>query len=553
MNVNTQPWLASYDSTVPHQIGDLSHQSLGDMIKDACIGAKDQVAFCCLNTSMTYAEFDRLSDQMAYYFQHQLKLKKGDRMAIMLPNLFQFPMAMFAALKLGLVVTNINPLYTSHELKHQLNDSGAKAIVILDQMVSTLSCIFSQTSLKHVVVARVGDHLPWVKAVLVNGVRRLKYGRCKLDSVNGVMWKSVMESSGGMKPTAVEVVPEDLAFLQYTGGTTGVSKGAMLTHRNLLSNIEQSLLWIDRELEFGKETVVAALPLYHIFSLTICCLSFIKFQSAVLLIPNPRHAKSFVSFLKKTPSSIFVGLNTLFINLLKEKKFHHLNFKSFKMTVSGGMPLQKKVFDQWKDATGMSIIEGYGLTETCPLVSTDDFSRSEFSGSVGLPVPSTQVQVVDEDGQMVAFGEVGEICIKGPQVMKGYWNNPDATSRAIDASGWFHSGDVGYMDEGGYIYMVDRKKDMVIVSGFNVFPNEIEAILSSHPKIDEVAVIGVPCEKTGEALKAFVIGNDVNLRADELIAYCQEKLTSYKVPKQYEFVETLPKSPIGKVLRRSLR
>lgn len=553
MNVNSRPWLSSYDPKVAHEIKDLPHESLGEMIAHSCMEAKEKVAFRCLNTSLSYENYHRLSDAMAYYFQHELQLKKGDCVAIMLPNLFQFPIAMFAALKLGLVVTNINPLYTSHELKHQLNDSGAKAIVILDQMVATLSSIFTQTSLKHVVVAQAGDHQPWAKGMIINTLRRFKHGSYSLSAVQGVMWYKIMRLYQGKKPAAVQVMPEDLAFLQYTGGTTGVSKGAMLTHANLLSNIEQSLLWIERMIVFGQETVVAALPLYHIFSLTICCLCFLKFQSRVLLIPNPRDARSFVGFLKKTPNSIFVGLNTLFINLLKEKSFHQLNFHSFKMTVSGGMPLQKKIFDQWKNATGMSIVEGYGLTETCPLVSTDDFTRTHFSGSVGLPVPSTLVEVQDSKGQVLPFNEVGEICIKGPQVMKGYWNNVEATSRVIDEKGWFHSGDMGYMDEKGYIFMVDRKKDMVIVSGFNVYPNEIEAVLSSHPKVDEVAVIGVPFEKTGEALKAFIIVNDEGLSPSHLIEYCQEKLTSYKVPRQYEFVASLPKSPIGKVLRRSLR
>ena len=550
--VSDRIWYEEYPQGVPHKIGDVGFHSVADMLRQSCMRAANKTAFYSLGKAFSYKKLDETSNQLAAYMQHEMGLKKGDRLAIMLPNLIQYPVAMFAAMKLGLVVVNINPLYTPTECEHQINDAGCVAIIVLGNFAHTIEEIYHTTSLREVIVTNAGDMIG-VKGALINGI--IKYVKrdvkpCHIANITA--WKSIFKHP--YRPlTPVHVEQNDIAFLQYTGGTTGVSKGAVLTHRNILCNVLQGVAWMTPICESGKEIVVGALPMYHIFSLTVCCFCFMYLQGSVLLVVNPRDTKSFIRDLKRHKATAFMGLNTLFISLMKYKSFRSLDFSSYKITLSGGMKLQESVAEQWQKVTGIPVIEGYGLTETSPMVSVSPVNCGGFNGSIGVPLPSTDVEVRNAQGGKVAQGEAGELCVRGPQVMQGYWHNSKATASAIDSAGWFHTGDIGYFDERGYLYLIDRKKDMIIVSGFNVYPTEVESVISSHPMVEEVAVVGEHCEKTGELIKAFVVALDDKLTKSEVINFCRQRITAYKIPKQVEFVEELPKSNVGKVLRRSLR
>ncbi len=545
-------WYGEYPEGVPYSIDDLGYDSVTEMISSICQEVPDHKAFISFNKSITYREFDQHSELLAAYLQQKLGIKKGDRVAIMLPNLIQFPVALFAILKIGAIVVNVNPLYTSTECEAQLKDSGCETIFVLGNFVTTIEKIYERTQLKNVIITNAGDMLG-LKGVIINGLLKYIKRDIKQTTLAGALfWKDIFKEQN-IKLNHVTINLHDIAFLQYTGGTTGVSKGAILSHKNMLSNIVQGYLWVKPLCEDGKETVVTALPLYHIFSLTVCLFCFIKMRSTGLLIVNPRDTKGFIKDLIKHKASAFVGLNTLFLSLLKHKDFTKIDFSSYKLTLTGGMPLQKEVAAQWQQVTKIKLIEGYGLTEASPLVSCSPVTKDAYNHSIGVPIPATEVEFRDDAGNVVPQGEVGELCVRGPQVMEGYWKKPEATSEVIDAVGWLKTGDIGYMDEKGYLYIVDRKKDMIIVSGFNVYPTEVEAVLASHPLIQEAAVIGVNCATSGEKIKAFIVTKGDGLTKDEIIKFCRERLTAYKVPKIIEFVDDLPKSNVGKVLRRSLR
>ena len=549
----TYPWYSAYPANIPKAISALKYNSLADFLSKKCKSGGEKVAFKCLGSSLSYAKFDQLSDHLASYFQNELKLKKGDRLALMLPNVFQFPIAMAAGLKAGLIITNINPLYTASEIKHQLVDSGAIALVVLSQFLNAIEPIQEKTNLSHIIITHAGDMLGKFKGKAVNFV--LKYIKKEIKSCNlpcAQMWQDIMGKTGQYSFTQPNIQLNDPAFFQYTGGTTGPAKGAILTHNNLLSNLEQAIVWVSPYLKVGTEIVITALPLYHILSLTVCCFCFLDLQGTCLLIPDPRDRRGFIRALKKTPGTVFVGLNTLFLNLLKSKEFSSINFDSYKFAISGGMALQESVAQNWKKVTGMSIIEGYGLTETSPMVCAGRLDQVCFTGSVGLPLPSTQVEVRDMNGNIVKTGEPGEFYVKGPQVMPGYWNQTNENNATFE-DGWFKTGDIGYMDTAGYFYMVDRKKDMVIISGFNVYPNEIEAVISSHEGVAEAAVIGERSIDSGESLKAFVIlEENASINEKDIIDHCRELLTGYKIPKEIKLVKDLPRSNVGKVLKRKL-
>jgi long-chain acyl-CoA synthetase len=545
-------WHGEYPEGVPYSIDDLEYDSVTEMMQDICQEVPDNKAFISFNKSITYREFEQYSARLAAYMQQKLGIKKGDRVAIMLPNLIQFPVALFAILKIGAIVVNINPLYTSTECEVQLNDAGCETIFVLGNFIATIEKIYAKTQLKNVIITNAGDMLG-LKGSIINGL--LKYVKRDIKQTtlaNALFWKNIFKERN-IKLNHINIHLHDIAFLQYTGGTTGVAKGAMLSHKNMLSNIIQGCLWVKPLCEDGKEMVVTALPLYHIFSLTVCLFCFIKMRSANLLIVNPRDTKGFIKDLIKHKASAFVGLNTLFISLLKHKDFTKIDFTTYKLTITGGMPLQKEVAAEWQQVTKIKLIEGYGLTEAAPLVSCSPVTHDVYNHSIGVPIPATEVEFRDNDGNVVPQGESGELCVRGPQVMEGYWNKPAATEDVIDAIGWLKTGDIGYMDKKGYLYIVDRKKDMIIVSGFNVYPNEVEAVLLSHPLVQEAAVIGVNCAKAGEKIKAFIVRKEDSLTEDEIIKFCREQLTAYKVPKIIEFVDSLPKSNVGKVLRRSLR
>ena len=504
-----------------------------------------------------YIEINRVMEErsraFAAYLQQGLGLKKGDRVALMMPNLLQYPVALFGILRAGMIVVNVNPLYTPRELEHQLNDSGASAIVIVSNFAHTLEKVVDKTAVQHVILTRMGDQLSTAKGTVVNFVvKYIKRLVPKYHLPDAISFRSALHNGYRMQYVKPELVPEDLAFLQYTGGTTGVAKGAMLTHRNMLANLEQVNATYGPLLHPGKELVVTALPLYHIFALTINCLLFIELGGQNLLITNPRDIPGLVKELAKYPFTAITGVNTLFNALLNNKEFQQLDFSSLHLSAGGGMPVQQVVAERWVKLTGQYLLEGYGLTECAPLVSVNPYDIDYHSGSIGLPVPSTEAKLVDDDDNEVPPGQPGELCVKGPQVMLGYWQRPDATDEIIK-NGWLHTGDIAVMDEEGFLRIVDRKKDMILVSGFNVYPNEIEDVVMQHPGVQEVAAVGVPSGSSGEAVKIFVVKKDPSLTEESLVTFCRRQLTGYKVPKLVEFRDELPKSNVGKILRRELR
>ncbi|AZO16968.1 long-chain fatty acid--CoA ligase [Mesorhizobium sp. M2A.F.Ca.ET.043.05.1.1] len=552
-----KPWLKSYPKNMPAEIGALPYKSIGEFLVGACKQFAGQPAFVCMGKSITYTELERLSAAFGAYLQAR-GLEKGARVALMMPNVLQYPVAMMGILRAGYTVVNINPLYTPRELEHQLKDSGAQAIVILENFAGTLQAVIARTPVKHVIVASMGDMLGGLKGAIVNlVVRRVKKMVPAWSLPGHVKFNAVLKTGATIAFKPPTVSGDDIAFLQYTGGTTGVSKGAVLLHRNVLSNVAQNSLWVEDAYTVkpkpAHQNFICALPLYHIFALTVNALMGMQQGAQNVLIPNPRDIPGFVKELAKYPMHIFPGLNTLFNALLNNEEFRKLDFKPLILTLGGGMAVQKGVAERWKALTGCPVSEGYGLSETSPVATANKFSSSDFTGTIGLPLPSTEIAIRDDDGNNVPLGEVGEICIRGPQVMAGYWNRPDETAKVMTKDGFFKSGDMGFMDERGYTKIVDRKKDMILVSGFNVYPNELEEVVAHHPGVLEAAAVGVPDEHSGEVPKLFVVKKDPALTVEALMAYCRENLTGYKRPRYIEFRTELPKTPVGKILRRALR
>ncbi|MHC1547131.1 long-chain-fatty-acid--CoA ligase [Phyllobacterium sp. K27] len=549
-------WVKHYPEGVPADISSLPHESLGAFFDDTFKKFSAKPAFDCMGKSMNYGELDAYSRSIAAWLQSR-GLVKGDRVAIMMPNVLQYPIVIAGILRAGLIVVNVNPLYTPRELEHQLKDSGAKAIIVLENFAATLQKVITRTSVQHVVVTAMGDMMG-LKGHLVNFVvRRVKKMVPAWSLPGHIPFKTALAKGASMSFKPVDVKSSDTAFLQYTGGTTGVSKGATLTHSNILSNIEQMSLWCDVGFRLkGKPdsiVYVCALPLYHIFALTVNAMIGIKQGGLNILIPNPRDIPAFVKVLQKYKFHFFPGLSTLFNGLMNNEEFRKLDFKELRMSFSGGMAMQKPVADRWKELTGSLMIEGYGLSETSPVASANPLNATEFSGTIGMPMPSTDFSIRDDDGKELPLLEVGEICIRGPQVMAGYWNRPDETAKVMTADGFFRSGDMGYMDERGYTKIVDRKKDMILVSGFNVYPNEIEEVAMEHPGIAEAAAVAIANEHSGEAVKLFIVRKDKTLTEEAVKAFCAERLTNYKRPRVVEFRDELPKSNVGKILRRELR
>ena len=549
-------WLKSYPVGVPHEIDLSNTSSIGDMILASCRQFPDNPAFTCMGKDLSFKKLDEYSRALAAFLQSR-GLVKGDRVAVMMPNILHYPIAFTAILRAGFVVVNVNPLYTPRELEHQLNDSGAKALIVLENFASTVEKTLNSVNVPNIIVASMGDMHGFKGHIINFVVRRVKKMVPVWNIPGHIRFNDALAQGRAQSFNPIPVQGSDLAFLQYTGGTTGVSKGAMLTHSNILANVEQMHVWM--EVAFrnkGKPKAlnfVCALPLYHIFALTVNAMIGIKLGARNILIPNPRDISGFVKELKKYPFHIFPGLNTLFNGLMNNPDFQTLDFKPLILTLGGGMAVQRPVAERWQKMTGCHVTEGYGLSETSPVACANALDATDFSGTIGLPMPSTDVAIRDDDGNDLALGEVGEICVRGPQVMSGYWERPDETKRAIMPDGFFRTGDMGFMDERGYTKIVDRKKDMILVSGFNVYPNEIEEVAAGHPGIVETAAVGIPNEHSGEVVKLFVVRSDLNLTEDEVKAYCAERLTNYKRPREVEFRESLPKSNVGKILRRELR
>jgi long-chain acyl-CoA synthetase len=547
-------WLQSYPKGVPAEIDVNQYSSLSDLIARSCRKYRSLAAFSNMGVSLSYGEVDEQSLAFAAYLQHAAGLQKGDRIAIMLPNLLQYPVALFGALRAGMIVVNVNPLYTARELDHQLNDAGVKAIVVLENFAVTLQRVLADTAVTTVITTQIGDMFWFPKSTLVNFV--VKHIKRKVPAwtlPSAVGFNHVLKAGKSLGVDDPHLMHEDIAFLQYTGGTTGVAKGAVLTHGNMVANVQQAAAWMAPMTEQRAETVITALPLYHIFSLTVNCLTFMKTGARNVLITNPRDVAGFVKELGKVKFSVITGVNTLFNALLNTPGFERLDFSSLKIAVGGAAALQRSVAEAWKATTGVALVEGYGLSEASPAVCVNPLSNTEHSGSIGLPLPSTEVGIFDERGSMLAVGEEGEICVRGPQVMRGYWQRPEETAKVFIKDGWLRTGDVGRMDDKGYFYIADRKKDMILVSGFNVYPNEIEDVVAAHDGVLEAAAISVPDARSGEAVKLFVVKRDPELTAERILAYCRQNLAAYKVPKHVEFRDELPKTNVGKILRRALR
>ncbi len=547
-------WLQQYTHGVPDTINPDSFTSLTQFFEKYADDFSDRPVFTSFGVSVTYQQMKENTRDFAAFLQHHLKLTPGTRIAVMMPNILQYPVAIFGALKAGLIVVNVNPLYTAPEIAQQLNDSGAEAIVVLENFADRLAIALPTTKLKHVIIATIGDFLGIVKGGLFNFISRHIKGKVPdYHLPRAIFFKKTILIGKKLPCDAVETKNSDIAFLQYTGGTTGRSKGAMLTHRNLIANVLQCVSWIRDVKAQHYGVMIGALPMYHIFSLTVCGMCIFPMGASTVLIANPRDIPGFIKTIRHCKMTMMVGLNTLFNGLLNHNKFKKVDFSRLKLTISGGMAMQKAVADRWQKVTGNPVLEGYGLTESSPVITLCPTSKKHFTGSVGVPIPSTEVTIRDEMNHDLFFHKIGEIWARGPQVMKGYWHQEAETNNVIDDQGWLRTGDLGYMDAQGYVYIVDRKKDMVLVSGFNVYPNEVEAVISSHPGVMAVAVIGIPSEKTGETLKAFIVKKDPHLTEKVLIAYCRKSLTGYKIPHIIEFRHSLPMSTVGKVLRRELR
>jgi len=549
-------WLKRYPAGVPADIDPSQYASLVALLEESFAKFGDRRAFICMDKAITYRELDEASIALGAYLQSK-GLAKGARIAVMMPNVLQYPVATTAILRAGYAVVNVNPLYTPRELEHQLKDSGAEAVIVLENFATTVQQVLARTAVKHVIVASMGDMLGF-KGVIVNFVvRRVKKMVPAYSLPGAVSFNDAVAAGHGMTLKKPALGPDDVAFLQYTGGTTGVSKGATLLHRNIVANVLQNDAWLQpalkKEPHVEQLLIVCALPLYHIFALTACFLLAVRAGGTNLLIPNPRDIPSFIKELKKYKVNSFPAVNTLYNALLHAPGFNEIDFSMLKSSFGGGMATQKAVAEAWKKTTGCALSEGYGLSETSPTLTCNPADTEEYNGTIGLPVPSTYISIRDDAGNEVPLGQSGEICAKGPQVMTGYWNRPDETAQVMTADGFFRTGDIGIMNADGFTKIVDRKKDMILVSGFNVYPNEVEDVIAMHPGVLEVAVVGVPDPHSTETVKAFVVKKDPNLTAQDVIKFASTQLTGYKVPKQVEFRNDLPKTNVGKILRRALR
>ena len=549
-----KPWLKSYPPGTPAELAPLEFASIPQMLAASVQRYRDQPAFESFGVQITYAELDRLTRDFAAYLQTRLGLRKGDRIAVMMPNLLQYPVAVYGILHAGLVVVSVNPLYTARELEHQLKDSGAVGIVIFESAAHTLQEVVARTPVKHVIVASVGDLLGSVKGTVINFVFRRVKKMVKPWSIAGaVRFPQALAAGAGATFTMPVLAPDDLAFLQYTGGTTGVSKGAMLQHRQILSNVEQILAYTGDTVRAGQEVAVCPLPFYHILALVLNCMMFVRGGGLQILIANPRDIPNLVKTLATHRFTFFVGVNTLFNALIHNEAFAKVDFSNLRMAGGGGAPVQIAVAKRWKEITGCVLSEGYGLTETSGAVSINRVDMEEHTGTTGLPLPGTEVQIRDEVERVLPHGAVGQVFVRGPQIMAGYWQRPDETAKVLRSDGWLATGDIGLITPEGYLKIVDRVKDMILVSGFNVYPNEIEDVVALHPGVLEACAIGIPDENSGEAVKLFVVRKDPALTTEALVRHCRDNLTGYKVPRQIEFRSALPKSPVGKILRRELR
>jgi len=554
VTIGEKPWLEHYPPAVVKSILPVRYKSLAELCTKRCADYPQRTAFENLGATLTYAEFEHASRNFAAFLSNELGLLPGDRVAVMLPNLLQSPVVLLGILRAGLVAVSVNPLYTAPEVQHQVSDSGARVVVVLENFASTLSAAMGPTSLEFVIVARVGDALGAVKGLVANFV--IKYHKRQVpawDIPGAYTYIGSLERGARLDYEDPSIAPDEIAFLQYTGGTTGVAKGAMLTHANMISNVLQLAAWVDPFIESEKDVSLTPLPLYHIFGLTVNLFTFIELGAKNVLITNPRDIKAFVAELKRGNFAFLTGVNTLFNALIHAPGIEKVNFSNLKIVLAGGMAVQSDVAASWKRLTGVTITQGYGLTETSPVVSASPLNQTEFSGSIGLPLPDTDIAILDEAGHALPPGEVGEIGVKGPQVMRGYWQRPEETSAAFTSDGWLKTGDLGRMDERGFFFIEDRIKDVIIVSGFNVYPNEVEDVVTSHPEVLEAAAVGVPSERSGQAVKIFVVRKNPELSATDLLAHCRKQLTGYKSPDVVEFVDSLPKSNVGKVLRRKLK
>ena len=547
-------WYESYDKGIPREINPREYSSVLEVLEQSFDKYPHRPAFHCMGKTYDYEDLEILSRKFASYLQNDLGLKKGDRVAIMMPNILQYPIVLFGVIRAGMVAVNVNPLYTARELEHQLNDSGATTIIIFENAASILQEVVEKTSIEHILTTAIGDFLSFPKSLIVNTViKHVKKMVPDYRLPKAKKLKQELFAADGSKYQRPEMTLEDTLFLQYTGGTTGVSKGAELTHGNIVANVVQARAWIANNRVEGKEIIITPLPMYHIFSLTANCLIFSSIGSLNVLITNPRDMGGFIKELKKWKFTAFTGVNTLFNGLLNQPNFKEVDFSSLTLTLGGGMAVQRAVAEKWKEVTGVTLIEAYGLTETSPAACINPMELKDYNGKIGIPISSTDIVIRDDEGNDLPVDEPGELCIKGPQVMRGYWNRPEETAAAFTSDGYLKTGDIATMDTKGFFQIVDRKKDMILVSGFNVFPNEIEEVLAGCSKVLESAVIGVPDEKSGEAVKAFVVKKDNSLTEEELRSYCKEHLTGYKAPRHYEFRTDLPKSNVGKILRKELR
>jgi long-chain acyl-CoA synthetase len=547
-------WLRNYPSGVPAEIDPGRYRSLKQLFEESFEKFRTRPAYTNMDVTLTYGDMEELSRRFGAWLQHGAGLRKGDRVALMMPNVLQYPVAIFGVLRAGLTVVNTNPLYTPRELELQLKDSGAKVIVILENFAHVLEQVIARTDVEHVVVTGVGDLLGFPKSALVNFVlRRVRKQVPKYHLPGALRFNEVLRRGRTQQLDPVDLGHEDIAFLQYTGGTTGVSKGAILTHGNMVANVLQSGAWLAKATAKERDIVITALPLYHIFSLTANCLVFMESGAQNILITNPRDFPGFVKELKKYPFTYISGVNTLFNALLNTPGFDTVDFSRLSITLGGGMAVQQAVAERWKQVTGNVLTQAWGLTETSPAACINPFEVQEFNGSIGLPISSTEVSIRDDDGRELDINQIGEICVRGPQVMRGYWNRPDETEKVMFPGGWLRTGDIGRMDDNGFVYIEDRKKDMILVSGFNVYPNEVESVAVTHPGVLEVAAVAQADDRAGEVVALFVVAKDPNLTAVELIEHSRKSLTAYKVPKYVYFRSELPKTNVGKILRRALR
>ncbi|MFC0262858.1 AMP-binding protein [Fontibacter flavus] len=547
------PWFKFYPESVDSEINVTAYSSVVNLFEESVSKYGDAIAYECMGKTMTFNEIDQYSKKFASYLQNDLNMKKGDRVAIQMPNCLQYPVALFGTLRAGMVVVNANPLYTSKEMKHQFEDAGVDAIVILANFANNLEKIRQEIKAKHIIITELGDMLGGLKGTIVNLV--VKHVKKMVPAFNlprAIKWKTMMAKANASKFRIEKMTLADTAFLQYTGGTTGVSKGAELTHGNIVANMQQISAWMKPKLKEKEEVVITALPLYHIFALTVNCLAMMKIGAHNVLITNPRDMPGFIKELAKHKFTVITGVNTLFNGLMNNEAFAKLDFSPLKVAVGGGMAVQKATAEKWEKITGVPLAEGYGLTETSPVATCNPIDGTERIGTIGIPLPNTDVKIIDDNGNDLSIGERGELCIKGPQVMKGYWEKPDETEKVMEGD-WFKTGDIAIMDDDGFIKIVDRKKEMILVSGFNVYPNEVENAIALHPKVLETGVIGMPDDKSTEKVVAYVVPKDKSVTAEEIIAHCREELTNYKVPREVYFADELPKTNVGKILRRKIK